>query len=48
MGKNVPSARDEQVLVLLEEEDGRDGVLLRRGSGAPRTEESRTEDGGAG
>jgi pyrimidine operon attenuation protein/uracil phosphoribosyltransferase len=31
VGKNVPSARDEQVLVLLSEVDGRDGVLLRRG-----------------
>jgi pyrimidine operon attenuation protein/uracil phosphoribosyltransferase len=43
VGKNVPSARDEQVLVLLEEEDGRDGVLLRRGAGA-----SRADEGGVG
>jgi pyrimidine operon attenuation protein / uracil phosphoribosyltransferase len=32
VGKNVPTARDEQVLVLLDEIDGADGVLLRRGS----------------
>jgi len=30
VGKNVPTARDEQVLVLLEEIDGSDGVRLRR------------------
>ncbi|WP_214405887.1 bifunctional pyr operon transcriptional regulator/uracil phosphoribosyltransferase PyrR [Pseudonocardia lacus] len=39
VGKNVPSARDEQVLVLLGETDGRDAVLLRRGAGGPRTDE---------
>jgi pyrimidine operon attenuation protein / uracil phosphoribosyltransferase len=33
VGKNVPTARDEQIVVLLEETDGRDGVALRR---APR------------
>jgi pyrimidine operon attenuation protein/uracil phosphoribosyltransferase len=34
VGKNVPTARDEQVLVLLTEADGVDGVRLRRsGSG---------------
>jgi pyrimidine operon attenuation protein/uracil phosphoribosyltransferase len=43
VGKNVPSARAEQVLVLLVETDGRDGVLLRRGPGAGRADE-----GGAG
>jgi pyrimidine operon attenuation protein / uracil phosphoribosyltransferase len=32
VGKNVPTARDEQVLVLLDEIDGSDGVRLRRGS----------------
>jgi pyrimidine operon attenuation protein / uracil phosphoribosyltransferase len=37
VGKNLPSARDEQVLVLLSETDGRDGVLLRR-AGAARGE----------
>jgi pyrimidine operon attenuation protein / uracil phosphoribosyltransferase len=30
VGKNVPTARDEQILVLLEEVDGSDGVRLRR------------------
>jgi pyrimidine operon attenuation protein/uracil phosphoribosyltransferase len=33
VGKNVPTARDEQVLVLLEEIDGEDAVRLRRGAG---------------
>lgn len=38
VGKNVPSARDEQILVLLEEIDGQDGVRLRRGGDhGPRT-----------
>ncbi len=32
VGKNVPTARDEQVVVLFAETDGRDGVALR---GAP-------------
>ncbi|MGH3567937.1 MAG: bifunctional pyr operon transcriptional regulator/uracil phosphoribosyltransferase PyrR [Pseudonocardia sp.] len=31
VGKNVPTARSEQILVLLTETDGRDGVLLGRG-----------------
>jgi pyrimidine operon attenuation protein/uracil phosphoribosyltransferase len=30
VGKNVPTARDEQILVLLAEVDGSDGVRLRR------------------
>jgi pyrimidine operon attenuation protein / uracil phosphoribosyltransferase len=30
VGKNVPTARDEQIVVLLTETDGRDGVALRR------------------
>jgi pyrimidine operon attenuation protein/uracil phosphoribosyltransferase len=30
VGKNVPTARDEQILVLLREIDGQDGVRLRR------------------
>jgi pyrimidine operon attenuation protein / uracil phosphoribosyltransferase len=30
VGKNVPTARDEQILVLLDEIDGSDGVRLRR------------------
>ncbi|MEJ3654871.1 bifunctional pyr operon transcriptional regulator/uracil phosphoribosyltransferase PyrR [Actinomycetes bacterium KLBMP 9759] len=30
VGKNVPTASDEQILVLLEETDGSDGVRLRR------------------
>jgi pyrimidine operon attenuation protein/uracil phosphoribosyltransferase len=34
VGKNVPTARDEQVLVLLEETDGVDAVRLRKGAGA--------------
>ncbi|GDY28868.1 bifunctional pyr operon transcriptional regulator/uracil phosphoribosyltransferase PyrR [Gandjariella thermophila] len=33
VGKNVPTARSEQIAVLLDEVDGRDGVLLRRRSG---------------
>ncbi|MDN5748349.1 MAG: bifunctional pyr operon transcriptional regulator/uracil phosphoribosyltransferase PyrR [Pseudonocardia sp.] len=38
VGKNVPTARDEQILVLLTETDDVDGVRLRRGptpEGAP-------------
>jgi pyrimidine operon attenuation protein/uracil phosphoribosyltransferase len=35
VGKNVPTARDEEVAVLLEEIDGRDAVLLRKSQGAP-------------
>ena len=34
VGKNVPTAREEQILVQLTETDGADGVLLRRGAGA--------------
>jgi pyrimidine operon attenuation protein / uracil phosphoribosyltransferase len=34
VGKNVPTGRDEQILVLLSEIDGRDGVRLRRGASA--------------
>jgi pyrimidine operon attenuation protein/uracil phosphoribosyltransferase len=30
VGKNVPTAREEQVLVLLSETDGVDAVQLRR------------------
>jgi pyrimidine operon attenuation protein / uracil phosphoribosyltransferase len=30
VGKNVPTARDEQILVLFDEVDGADGVRLRR------------------
>jgi pyrimidine operon attenuation protein/uracil phosphoribosyltransferase len=33
VGKNVPTARDEQILVLLDETDGVDGVRLRRSPG---------------
>jgi pyrimidine operon attenuation protein/uracil phosphoribosyltransferase len=33
VGKNVPTARDEQVLVLLEEIDGVDAVRLRKAGG---------------
>jgi pyrimidine operon attenuation protein/uracil phosphoribosyltransferase len=33
VGKNVPTARDEQILVLLTETDGQDGVRLRRAPG---------------
>jgi pyrimidine operon attenuation protein/uracil phosphoribosyltransferase len=32
VGKNVPTARNEQIVVLLAETDGRDGVALQRGS----------------
>lgn len=32
VGKNVPTSRDEQIVVLLAELDGRDGVALRRGA----------------
>jgi pyrimidine operon attenuation protein/uracil phosphoribosyltransferase len=32
VGKNVPTSRGEQILVLLSEIDGRDGVQLTRGS----------------
>ncbi len=35
VGKNVPTARDEQIVVLLVETDGRDGVALRRAPTAP-------------
>jgi pyrimidine operon attenuation protein/uracil phosphoribosyltransferase len=43
VGKNVPTARSEQVEVLLSEIDGSDGVVLRRrpdsnGPGSPSTE----------
>ncbi len=34
VGQNVPTARDEQVLVLLEEIDGEDAVRLRKGAAA--------------
>jgi pyrimidine operon attenuation protein/uracil phosphoribosyltransferase len=34
VGKNVPTAPDEGVDVLLSELDGQDGVLLVRGAGA--------------
>ena len=33
VGKNVPTARDEQILVQLTEVDGQDGVRLRRAEG---------------
>ena len=35
VGKNVPTARDEQILVLLIETDGVDAVRLRRATDAP-------------
>jgi pyrimidine operon attenuation protein / uracil phosphoribosyltransferase len=35
VGKNVPTARSEQVDVLLSEVDGRDAVLLRRHENRP-------------
>jgi pyrimidine operon attenuation protein / uracil phosphoribosyltransferase len=34
VGKNVPTARSEEVAVLLDEVDGTDAVLLRRAGGA--------------
>ncbi len=34
VGKNVPTSRDEQILVLLTETDGSDGVRLRRATAA--------------
>jgi pyrimidine operon attenuation protein / uracil phosphoribosyltransferase len=33
VGKNVPTSRSEQIVVLLAETDGRDGVALRRAPG---------------
>jgi len=33
VGKNIPTAEDDQVQVLLEEEDGRDGVVVIPGGG---------------
>ena len=33
VGKNVPTARGEQIVVLLAETDGRDGVALQRAPG---------------
>jgi pyrimidine operon attenuation protein / uracil phosphoribosyltransferase len=38
VGKNVPTGRDEQILVLLSEIDGQDGVRLRRGASAAGSE----------
>lgn len=43
VGKNVPTARTEDVSVLLVEHDGRDGVVLRPGAAAPAA-----PDGGRG
>jgi pyrimidine operon attenuation protein/uracil phosphoribosyltransferase len=43
VGKNVPTARSEQVAVLLSEVDGRDVVLLRRAG-----EENHPETGAPG
>jgi len=43
VGKNVPTARSEQVAVLLSEVDGRDVVLLRRAG-----EETHPAAGGTG
>jgi pyrimidine operon attenuation protein/uracil phosphoribosyltransferase len=40
VGKNVPTARNEQIVVLLDETDGRDGVALRR-----TPEEGRASEG---
>jgi pyrimidine operon attenuation protein / uracil phosphoribosyltransferase len=37
VGKNVPTAHDEQILVLLSEIDGRDGVRLRPAPAGERT-----------
>jgi len=31
VGKNLPTSRDETVTILLDETDGRDGVLLGKG-----------------
>jgi pyrimidine operon attenuation protein/uracil phosphoribosyltransferase len=33
VGKNIPTAAEDQVQVLLEEEDGRDGVVVIPGGG---------------
>jgi pyrimidine operon attenuation protein/uracil phosphoribosyltransferase len=35
VGRNIPTAYDEHVRVLLEEVDGQDAVLLSRGSEGP-------------
>jgi pyrimidine operon attenuation protein/uracil phosphoribosyltransferase len=42
VGKNVPTARTEEVAVLLAEVDGTDGVLLRR---APPQQRGRADAG---
>jgi pyrimidine operon attenuation protein / uracil phosphoribosyltransferase len=51
-GKNVPSARDEQILVLLTEIDGVDGVRLRRAGpdtgNVESIDRSNTDPSGAG
>jgi pyrimidine operon attenuation protein/uracil phosphoribosyltransferase len=46
VGKNVPTAQDEVVLVRLSETDGRDEVVLRRDGHKARYLEGRTEDHG--
>ncbi|MDV6013274.1 bifunctional pyr operon transcriptional regulator/uracil phosphoribosyltransferase PyrR [Haloechinothrix sp. LS1_15] len=43
VGKNLPTARDEEVSVLLEEVDGRDAVLLVRPHGDDATGEAEQE-----
>jgi pyrimidine operon attenuation protein/uracil phosphoribosyltransferase len=43
VGKNVPTARAEEVAVLLAEVDGTDGVLLRRSAGRPERAPGSTE-----
>jgi pyrimidine operon attenuation protein / uracil phosphoribosyltransferase len=48
VGKNVPTARSEQIEVLLNEVDGRDAVLLRRGPGPDGAGAGAGPDGGAG
>ena len=48
VGKNVPSAHDEQILVLLTETDGVDGVRLRRAAPESGVAESTAESDSAG
>ncbi len=48
VGKNVPTARDEQVRVLLTETDGRDEVLLLRPEGPEGPEDSEVRTGSEG
>ena len=43
VGKNLPTSRQEQVTVLIEELDGRDAVLVGPGTAAPRPADDASE-----